>query len=133
MVHHDAPHQLGGDREKMRPVLPDRMRLISQTQVGVVHQNGRLQCVSGTLLAHVVMRQLMQYRLNQGDQFSSAVESPLRQSQSSCVTSCCEDKDVVMPPADPAELITPPNFLKELGRLEKIFVAGFERGLRLIR
>src|SRR6266496_2112746 len=68
MVNHDAPHQLGGRRDKVAPALPDRLRIIDQPQVGFVENGGGLQGVAGALPAHVVVSEPVQFGLHQREQ-----------------------------------------------------------------
>ncbi len=51
MVHQKMPHQLGRNAKKVRPVLPQRWRLLNQTKIGLVHKRGTLQRVIGALAA----------------------------------------------------------------------------------
>ena len=69
MVHHDVPHQLRGRRDKVDAVLPDRLRLIDQPQVGFVEERGRLQCVTGVFpRPTLLVCQPVQFGLDQGEQ-----------------------------------------------------------------
>ena len=68
MVNHDAPHQLRGDRDKVGPALPDRLRVIDQPQIRFVDKRGGLQSVAGALPAHVMVGQPVQFGLHQREQ-----------------------------------------------------------------
>ena len=68
VVNHDAPHQLRGRRNKVVPVLPERLRVIDQPQVGFVQDRGGLQGVTGTLPPHVMVGQPVQFGLHQRKQ-----------------------------------------------------------------
>jgi hypothetical protein len=57
-IHQDLPHQLGRDREEMRPVLPGGIG-IDQPQVSLIDKSGGLQGVARVLEAHVAMSQPM--------------------------------------------------------------------------
>src|SRR6266513_471315 len=69
MVNHDAPHQLRGHCDKVAPALPDRLRIIDQSQVGLVENCGGLQRVAGALPAHVMVGEPVQFGLHQREQF----------------------------------------------------------------
>jgi hypothetical protein len=64
MVNHDVPHHLSGRRDKVGPALPDRLRIIDQPQVGFVENGGRLKGVAGSLPAHVMMGEPVQFRMH---------------------------------------------------------------------
>src|SRR6266513_5445453 len=68
MVNHDAPHQLRGRRDKVAPALPDRLRIIDQSQVGFVENGSGLQGVAGALPAHVMVGDPVQFGLHQWEQ-----------------------------------------------------------------
>jgi len=68
MVNHDAPHQLRGRRDKVAPALPDRLRIIDQSQVGFVENGGGLQSVARAFPAHVMMGAPVQFGLHQWEQ-----------------------------------------------------------------
>src|SRR5881392_978837 len=68
MINHDAPHQLRGRRDKMAPALPDRLRIIDQSQVSFVENGGGLQGMAGALPAHIMVREPVQFGLHQWDQ-----------------------------------------------------------------
>ena len=68
MVNHDAPHQLRGRRDKVASALPDRLRIIDQPQIGFVENGGGLQGVAGTLPAHVMVGEPVQFGLHQREQ-----------------------------------------------------------------
>ena len=56
-VHQYAAHQLGGYREEMCAVLPLNSIDVHQPQIGLVHQRGSLQHVTGSFSAHIESRQ----------------------------------------------------------------------------
>src|SRR6266436_9896590 len=68
MVNHDAPHQLRGRRDKVGAALPERLRIIDQSQVGFVENDGGLQGVAGAFPAHVMVREPVQFGLHQRKQ-----------------------------------------------------------------
>src|SRR5262249_32740181 len=49
VVHEDPPHRLRRDPEEVSPVLPVDAPLIDETEVGLVHEGGRLERVIGSL------------------------------------------------------------------------------------
>ena len=55
VVEQDAPHHLRGDGEELRPTLPARVVLITETQPCFVHERGWLE---GVALALVPQREL---------------------------------------------------------------------------
>src|SRR6266545_7648335 len=68
MADHDAPHQPRSRRDKMGPALPERLRIIDQSQVGFVENGGGLQGVAGALPAHIMVREPVQFGLHQREQ-----------------------------------------------------------------
>ena len=52
-IHQDVPHDLGGEAEELRPVLPLHVGLVHELQVGLVYEGVRLQGVARTLPAEV--------------------------------------------------------------------------------
>ena len=57
VVNEYAPHHLCGNTEKVRAILPVRLRLIDHAQVSLVYERGRLQRVSLTLPAQIARRE----------------------------------------------------------------------------
>jgi len=53
VIDEDAPHQLGGDAEELRAILPVGLMLVDQAQVRLVDQRRRLQSMIGSLAAQV--------------------------------------------------------------------------------
>jgi hypothetical protein len=53
MIDEHAPHQAGGDAEKVRTVLPADTPRVRQFQERFIHQRGGLQRVSAPFPAHV--------------------------------------------------------------------------------
>jgi len=49
-----APHELRGNGKKLRPILPFRVALARQLDVGLVNQGCGLQGVPGTFLAQAL-------------------------------------------------------------------------------
>ena len=61
VAHQDAPHDFGGNRKKLRPVLPRQLILIEKAKVGLAHQRRRLQRVPGAFPAKKLRRLPMQF------------------------------------------------------------------------
>ena len=57
MLHQNAPHQLGRNREEMRAILPLHPLIIHQAHVGFIDQGRRLEAVAGPLTFHIAARQ----------------------------------------------------------------------------
>ena len=79
VIGENLPHRLGGDCEKMRPILPlrthstglrprCRITVIHHLDVGVVHQGRGLQGVAGLLMLEEAARQRPQLLIDQGEQ-----------------------------------------------------------------
>jgi hypothetical protein len=71
LVHEDSAHQVGGNPEEVRPVLPLDRVLIDKLDVGLVHERGGLQRVVGALAREISSRQGPQFCV---DQRNEAVE-----------------------------------------------------------
>jgi len=52
MVHQDLPHSAGCDGEEVRAILYGRMCSPYESHVRLVHDCGRLKCVSGPFALH---------------------------------------------------------------------------------
>ena len=68
MVDQNVPHQLGGDTEKVSPVLPLGSVLPDQTKVRLVNQRGALQGVVAALALKITARHAAQLAVNKWDQ-----------------------------------------------------------------
>ena len=68
MLHQNAPHHLGRNREEMRAILPLHALVIHQAHVGFIDQRGGLQAVPRALALHVAARQTAQFVINDGSQ-----------------------------------------------------------------
>ena len=66
MVHQDAAHGLGGHPEELGPVLPARLALVDQPQVGLVDEGGGLQGVAGVLAPEVALGLAVQLVVDDG-------------------------------------------------------------------
>ena len=64
VIHQQASKLLGSDREKMRTILPLHCFTGDQSQIEFVHQRGRLQGVTGSLLTHVMRGEPAEIRIN---------------------------------------------------------------------
>jgi hypothetical protein len=58
-------HCTSGDGEEVRPALPVWIGLIGQAQISLVNQRRRLQCVVGTLPAHLMMSDASKFLIDQ--------------------------------------------------------------------
>jgi hypothetical protein len=65
VIDQNAPHDLRGDREKVRTIGPVDVPLIDQANVGFVDEGGGLECVTSSLPAHVAAREAMQFFIDQ--------------------------------------------------------------------
>ena len=68
MLHQNAPHQLGRNREEMGAILPLHALIIHQAHVGFIDQGRGLQAVAGALAFHVAARQAVEFVINDGGQ-----------------------------------------------------------------
>ena len=69
MLHQNAPHHLGRDREKVSAILPLHALIIHQPRVGFIHQRRGLQAMTGALRAHIAARQAAKLLIHDGSQF----------------------------------------------------------------
>ena len=53
VIDQNAAHQLRGDPEKVRPILPLHVPLVDQLEVGLVHERGALERVIGALAREI--------------------------------------------------------------------------------
>ena len=70
MIHENAPHQLGCDTKKMRPILPTDILLINELQICFIDQRRGLKRMTWAFLAHIACCQTMQFLINKRDQFA---------------------------------------------------------------
>jgi hypothetical protein len=68
VVNKDSPHHFSANSKELGAILPMRFFLIDQPNVSFVNQRCRLQGVIATLAAHVVMREPVQFRIDQWNQ-----------------------------------------------------------------
>ena len=66
MLHQNAPHQLGRNREEMRAILPLHAFIVHQPHICFIDQGGGLQAVAGALALHVAARQAVELVINDG-------------------------------------------------------------------
>ena len=64
ILHQNAPHQLGGNRKKVRAVLPLHALVIHQAHVGFIHQRRGLKAVAGAFAPQVTARQAAEFLIN---------------------------------------------------------------------
>jgi len=68
MIHQNLANQLGGNAQKVRPVLPVHLRLVHQSKISLVDQGVRLKGVAASLPLHVVVGDAAQFSFHEGDQ-----------------------------------------------------------------
>src|SRR5688572_30712472 len=68
VVDQNVAHDLRGESEEVRPVLPARVRLISQAKVSLVDQSRSLQCVARIFALHVALSHTVQLCIDQRHQ-----------------------------------------------------------------
>jgi hypothetical protein len=66
-VHQNASHHLGRDREELRAVPPIRAMLIDETNVRLVDERGRLECVAGSLATELRSGVTTQFGVDQSE------------------------------------------------------------------
>ena len=64
MVDEDAPHHHGGQSDELRTVSPVHVPLIDHSDVGFVHESGRLQRVAGPFAPEVVSGKMPELVIN---------------------------------------------------------------------
>ena len=69
VVDEDAAHGFGGGGKEMRPVLPARVGLANEAQVGFVDERGGLQRLPGRFVRHLLGSQPAQFIVHHGQQF----------------------------------------------------------------
>ena len=69
MIDQDLAHETRGDADKVRAILPARVRGLCQAQEHLVDQRRRLERVAQPLAAHVGTRQSVQLPFDQRHQF----------------------------------------------------------------
>jgi hypothetical protein len=69
-VHEDAPHQSGGHREKVRPILPVHALRIDQPQVSLVDEGSGLEAVARSFTAHAPSGDPLQLVVDKGGESS---------------------------------------------------------------
>lgn len=68
MVHENAAHHLGGDRQEVRPILPVNPLMVDQPQIGLVNERRRLERVVAPLPAQLACRARPQVSMDQIEQ-----------------------------------------------------------------
>jgi hypothetical protein len=68
MIHENAAHELGGDAEKLRPVLPLDAGLIHHPQIRFMHESGGLKGMVASLPLQVLAGETAQFLVNQRHQ-----------------------------------------------------------------
>jgi hypothetical protein len=65
VIDQNVPHDLGGNREEVRTILPTRRGLLHQSQVGFVDECGGLQSMVHSFAPHVSCSHLPKFAVNQ--------------------------------------------------------------------
>jgi hypothetical protein len=73
MVHEDAPHYLGTQRQEMSPVFAVYSSGAFQLEIRLVGERGGLEALAGAPMRKVVVRDPTQFRINQLDQMVQRV------------------------------------------------------------
>jgi hypothetical protein len=69
MVNQDVSHHLRADGEEVGAVLPVESLLTGEFQIRLVDQCGRLQRMTGTLLAHLALRDTAEFGVYEREEF----------------------------------------------------------------
>ena len=67
-LHENATHQLRGDGEEVRSILPLHPLVVDQADVGLVDQRGGLEAVVGSLAPHVPVGEPAEFGVHDGRQ-----------------------------------------------------------------
>ena len=67
-LHQNPSHQLGRDGKEMGAVLPINLTGIDQSKISLIDEGTGLQDVAGSLPGHVVVSQLVQLIVDEGDE-----------------------------------------------------------------
>jgi hypothetical protein len=70
-------HRPGGHSEKVGAVLPPWIGLVSQTQISLVNQRRRLECVIAALSAHLMMGEASEFLIDQRSQLRESSIVPM--------------------------------------------------------
>ena len=81
VINNDLAHRSGGYGEEVGAVLPARIGLIGQAQISLVDQRRSLQCVIGTLPAHMTMSDASKFLIDQRSQFREGSIVPVTPSR----------------------------------------------------
>lgn len=67
VVHQNLAHQFGRHGDKVCAVLGLRGTLANYAQIHLVNQRGTLQSMSGALIPQIVVRQVVEFLVDNGD------------------------------------------------------------------
>ncbi len=67
-IHEDPAHDLGGDREEVRAILPANTLRFNEAQEGLIDERGGLKCVMAALAHEIVLCAPVQLGVDQGNQ-----------------------------------------------------------------
>src|SRR5262249_9596617 len=70
VVHEDLPHDAGSDPVEVRAALPVRLRLLDETQIGLIDQGSRLQRMALSFASQVSRSKLAELPVNERHEFS---------------------------------------------------------------
>ncbi len=73
----NATHRLGGEREKVRSIVPALLPGGEELQIGLVDQRRRLERVIGRLVGHAVLGDLVELDVEQSEQLRGSLRVAL--------------------------------------------------------
>ncbi len=78
VIHQDAAHELRGESEEVRAILPGRPPLIHKAEVELVNESGRNERVIDTFASQLAGRNPPQFTVNHGQQLLERGGVPFR-------------------------------------------------------
>ena len=76
----DFTHDVRGDANELRTILPRRVALRNQSQIDLMDQRGGLESVTGTFMREIVVRQATELRVDQRETVPQSSRNPLSRS-----------------------------------------------------
>ena len=89
VLHQDAAHDLGRDREEVGAVLPLHAFVVHQTHVRLVDQSGGLEAVAGALAFHVPVGEAMEFLVDDRCETGRGRPDRLRSRRGGAYLRCC--------------------------------------------
>jgi hypothetical protein len=68
MVNEDSPHELSRDGKEVDAIIPSHRAVPHQSQIGLVHECGTLECVIGSLPEQTVSGETAKLFVDQRDE-----------------------------------------------------------------